>query len=40
MNRIDPHNENILSVIFGSLLGDAHAHANTRYIERTSIIYR
>jgi hypothetical protein len=25
MYRIGPHNEDILSIIFGSLLGDAHA---------------
>jgi uncharacterized membrane protein YgcG len=36
--RIGPHNEEILSVIIGSLLGDAYANART--IEGTRICYR
>ena len=37
-NRIGPHNEEIISVIVGSLLGDAYANART--IEGTRICYR
>lgn len=37
-NRIGPHNEDILSVIIGSLLGDAYANART--IEGTRICYK
>lgn len=37
-NRIGPHNQDVLSVIIGSLLGDAYANART--IEGTRICYR
>lgn len=37
-NRIGPHNTDILSVIIGSLLGDAYANART--VEGTRISYR
>ena len=37
-NRIGPHNQDVLSVIVGSLLGDAYANART--IEGTRIAYR
>jgi heme/copper-type cytochrome/quinol oxidase subunit 2 len=37
-NRIGPHNQDVLSVIVGSLLGDAYANART--IEGTRISYR
>ena len=38
INRIGPHNEDVLSVIFGSLLGDAYA--NKRTGEGVRICYR
>lgn len=38
INRIGPHNEEILSVIIGSILGDAYA--NKRSGEGVSICYR
>jgi hypothetical protein len=37
-NRIGKHNENVLSVIIGSLLGDAYA--NKRSLEGVRICYR
>jgi hypothetical protein len=37
-SRIGPHNQDVLSVIIGSLLGDAYANART--IEGTRIAYR
>lgn len=37
-NRIGPHNQDVLSVIVGSLLGDAYASART--IEGTRLSYR
>lgn len=37
-NRIGPHNQDILSVVIGSLLGDGYANART--IEGTRISYR
>ena len=38
INRIGPHNEDILSVVIGSLLGDAYA--NNRSGEGVRICYR
>ena len=38
VNRIGPHNEDVLSVIIGSILGDAHA--NNRSGEGVRICYR
>ena len=38
MNRIGPHNEDVLSVVVGSLLGDGHA--NNRSGEGVRICYR
>jgi hypothetical protein len=37
-SRIGPHNQDVLSVVIGSLLGDAYANART--IEGTRISYR
>jgi LAGLIDADG DNA endonuclease family len=37
-SRIGPHNQDIVSVIVGSLLGDAYA--NRRSVEGTRICYR
>ena len=37
-SRIGPHNQDVLSVVVGSLLGDAYANART--IEGTRISYR
>ena len=37
-NRIGPHNEEVISLVIGSLLGDAYANART--IEGTRICYR
>ncbi len=37
-NRIGPHDKEVISVIVGSLLGDAYC--NKRYIEGTRICYR
>jgi hypothetical protein len=37
-SRIGPHNEEVISVIIGSLLGDAYANART--IEGTRFCYR
>ena len=38
INRIGPHNEDVLSVIIGSILGDSHA--NKRSGEGVRICYR
>ena len=38
IKRIGPHNEDVISVIVGSLLGDGYA--NRRYVEGTRICYR
>lgn len=37
-NRIGPHNKDVISVIIGSLLGDAYG--NKRFVEGTRICYR
>lgn len=37
-NRIGPHDKDVISVIMGSLLGDAHG--NKRFVEGTRICYR
>ena len=37
-NRIGPHNQDVLSVIIGSLLGDCYV--NRRYVEGTRLCYR
>ena len=37
-NRIGPHNKDIISVIIGSLLGDAYG--NKRFVEGTRICFR
>jgi hypothetical protein len=37
-NRIGPHNKDVISVIIGSLLGDAYG--NKRFVEGTRICFR
>jgi len=37
-NRIGPHDKDVISVIIGSLLGDAYG--NKRYVETTIFCYR
>jgi hypothetical protein len=37
-NRIGPHDEDVISVIVGSLLGDAYG--NKRFVEGTRICFR
>jgi hypothetical protein len=37
-NRIGPHNKDVISVIIGSLLGDAYG--NKRFVEGTIIYFR
>ena len=38
INRIGPHNQDVISVIIGSLLGDCYG--NIRYVEGTRFCYR
>jgi hypothetical protein len=37
-NRIGPHNDDVISVIFGSLLGDCYR--SKRYVEGTRFVFK